>query len=130
MNDRWRFVTVVGLLVAFGTLLPVVANPQSEPSRQAGEAHHGDCGKMTGIKRARCERHARMYEKCHAIRGEAHHECDREFIRCNPLDCSALSGGDARACEREREAVRACGEKSGGEFFHCVAKLLRTDPRH
>ena len=94
------------------------------------DGHVSDCTRLPGIARARCERHERMYEKCHAIRGEAHHECDRQFIVANPLDCSQLAGGDARACEQERDAVRACSAEAGRAFFRCVSRLLQADPRH
>jgi len=130
MTDTWRFIVVVLLVITVAALLPFAVNAQNDRTPQAREGHHGDCSNMTGIKQARCERHEKMFEKCHAVRGEAHHECDREFILANPLDCSALAGNDAVACEREREAVRACSAESGRGFFRCVREALRADPRH
>lgn len=130
MSDARRSTRIAVLSLALAALLPFVASGQSEGRHVAQPGHHGDCGKMTGIKQARCERHERMFEKCHAIRGEAHHECDRQFIVNNPLDCSQLAGGEARACEQERDAVRACSAESGRAFFRCVREVLRADPRH
>lgn len=130
MTDTWRFMVVMLLVITLATLLPLVAEAQSGRTAPVRQGHNGDCSKMTGIAQARCERHERRYEKCHAIRGESHHECDRQFIVANPLDCRTLSAEDARACEHEREAVRACSAVSGRGFFRCVSGLLRADPRH
>lgn len=110
---------VLGLLVL---LLALPAHAQ--------RGHVPDCSQFEGIRKARCERHEKMYDKCHAIRGEAHHECDRQFLIENRLDCAAVSGGDAAACEAERDAVFACKDETGRAFFRCARERLRADPRH
>lgn len=121
---------VVLLLLVLGLIYAGPFAPASAQAPARDDRHVSDCATLAGIAKARCERHERMYEKCHAIRGEAHHECDREFIVANPLDCGVLISNDARACENEREAVRACTAESGRGFFRCVSGLLRADPRH
>ena len=97
---------------------------------QRGGGHIPDCNTLEGLKKARCERHTRMYDKCHEIKGEGHHECDRQFLVANPLDCTTLAGGDAEACSAERAAVQACKDETGTAFFRCARDKLRTDPRH
>ncbi len=127
-----RIVKIIVLLVFVLGL--IYADPFPPASAQApakrDDRYVFDCTTLAGISKARCERHERMYETCHAIRGEAHHECDRQFIVANPLDCRTLSAEDARACEHEREVVRACSAEFGRGFFRCVSGLLRTDLRH
>jgi hypothetical protein len=124
MNDTWRFVITFLLVLVLGALLPLVADARGE------RGHHGDCSRITGIKQAHCERHEWMYGKCHAIRGEAHHECDRQSILANPLDCAKLSGADVEACRAELEATKNCEDRRGSEFFRCMREALVADPRH
>ena len=100
------------------------------PTAWAQRGHMPDCSTLEGIRKARCERHEKMYDKCHAIRGEAHHECDRVFLIVNPLDCAVLSERDAALCTAEGDAVAACKDQTGRAFFKCAAERLRTDPRH
>jgi hypothetical protein len=100
------------------------------PAAAQQHGHHADCKALDGLKKARCERHEKMFAKCHAIAGEAHHECDREFIVANPLDCPALQGDDLARCNAEREAVASCKDQVGRAFFSCVGATLRADPRH
>lgn len=121
---------VVLLLLVLGLIYAGPFAPASAQAPARDDRHVSDCATLAGIAKARCERHERMYEKCHAIRGEAHHECDRQFIVANPLDCSTLSADDTRACEQDREAARACSAESGRGFLRCVRGLLRTDLRH
>ena len=97
---------------------------------QRGGGHIPDCNTLEGLKRARCERHTRMYDQCHHIKGEAHHECDRQFLLANPLDCKPLAGRDAEGCAAEHDAVAACREQTGTAFFRCARERLRADPRH
>lgn len=127
-----RIVQIIVLLLFVLGL--IYADPFPPASAQApakrDDRYVSDCTTLAGISKARCERHERMYEKYHAIRGEAHHECDRQFILASPLDCSTLSADDARVCEQEREAVRACSAESGRGFLRCMSGLLRADPRH
>lgn len=109
---------VILVVFVLGTLYAdpaASASTGGQPSAKRDERHFADCATLAGIARAR---------------GEAHHECDRQFILANLLDCSSLSGDDAHACGREREAVRACADKAGGDFFRCVREALRADPRH
>lgn len=66
-------------LIYAGPFAPAFAEAPARDDR-----HVSDCATLTGIAEARCKRHEHMYEKCHAIRGEAHHECDRQFIAADP----------------------------------------------
>ena len=111
-------------------LLGLVLLTCSVVHAQRGGGHIPDCNTLEGLKKARCERHTRMYDKCHEIKGEGHHECDRQFLIANPLDCKALAGRDAQACGAEREAVQACKDETGTTFFRCAREKLRADPRH
>lgn len=136
MTDTWRFIVVMLLVITLVTLLPLVAEAQSGRTAQVREEHSGDCSKMKGIKQARCERHELMYEKCHAIRGEAHFVCDSDFIKANPLDCAKLSGAAAEICRAELEAVATCEQRQGREFVRCERETLTArgigdnDPRY
>jgi hypothetical protein len=96
---------------------------------QRGDGHIPDCNTLQGLKKARCERHTRMYDKCHAIKGEAHHICDREFLIAHPLECDSLGGKDAEGCRAERDAIHACREETGSAFFRCARDRIRADPR-
>ncbi|HEX5162541.1 MAG TPA: hypothetical protein VFV88_12530 [Steroidobacteraceae bacterium] len=102
----------------------------ASPPALAQRGHVPECSQFEGIRKVRCERHEKMYDQCHAISGPAHHECDRQFLIAHPLDCTALSGGDAGTCQAEVEAVAACKDREGREFFACARERLRADPRH
>ena len=96
---------------------------------QAQPSHDADCATLEGIGKARCERHQRMSGKCSPIKGEAHIDCDRDFLIANPLDCVPLKGADRTACVAEREALVVCRGQGGRGFFECMMERLRTDPR-
>ena len=101
------------------------------PAAAAAQRSHGDdCTKLEGVKKARCERHERMFDKCGPIKGEAHFDCDRDFLIANPLDCVPLKGADRTACIAEREALVVCRGQGGRAFFECARERLRADPRH
>jgi hypothetical protein len=103
-------------------LLPLAVHAQP--------GHDADCAMLGGIGKARCERHQRMSGKCSPIKGEAHLDCDRDFLIANPLDCVSLKGADRSACVAEREALVVCRGQCGRGFFECTMERLRTDPRH
>ncbi len=91
-------------------------------------AHTVDCTRVEGIDKARCERHSVMYLKCGLVKGEAHHECDREFLVANPLKCDSLSGTDAQRCEKENAAFKTCKDLKGSAFGGCVRKAINESP--
>lgn len=91
-------------------------------------AHQFDCQQRTGIDRARCERHERMFAKCGPIKGEAHFVCDREFLLAHPLDCKALAGEDAQQCRCEVDAFAFCEPNAGREFMRCVRERAKASP--
>jgi hypothetical protein len=105
----------------FGPLLAAII-----PGVQA--QHRFDCANSSGVEKARCERHERMFEKCGPLTGDAHHACDREFLLANPLPCAALSGPDAERCGKEVEAFKACEAQPGREFVRCVRMATAESP--
>lgn len=91
-------------------------------------AHLGDCTRVEGVRKARCERHQQMALKCSVLKGDAHFACDREFLLANPLKCDALAGADADACRGEVAAFRSCEPNAGVEFMRCVRKATGESP--
>lgn len=91
-------------------------------------AHEMDCSQRTGIDRARCERHQRMFERCSPVKGEEHFACDREFLLAHPLDCSALQGDDAKRCAAEVAAFKTCEPQAGRAFMRCVRETIKASP--
>ncbi|QJR15161.1 hypothetical protein [Usitatibacter palustris] len=91
-------------------------------------AHTSDCTRFEGIDKARCERHSTMFLKCGMVKGEAHHECDREYLVANPLQCGSLSGTDAQRCEKENAAFKSCQDLKGSAFGSCVRKTINESP--
>lgn len=104
-------------------MLVLAAGPRAE-----AQSHRFDCAQRTGIDRARCERHERMYAKCGPIKGEAHFACDREFLLAHPLQCTALAGDDAKQCQAEVAAFKTCEPKAGREFMRCVREQIKASP--
>jgi hypothetical protein len=102
-------------MLTAAALTAVLSMANASPVHAQG--HVGDCSKKEGVEKARCERHQKMAEKCGALKGEAHHVCDREFLLANPLDCKAQSGKSAAACEAEVKAFKTCEPKAGVEFM-------------
>lgn len=98
------------------------------PRTAMAQAHEFKCDTRSGIDRARCERHEKMYVRCGPLEGEAHFVCDREFLLANPLDCSALTGEDASRCEAEVKAFKACQAQPGRAFMRCVRDAIRASP--
>jgi hypothetical protein len=92
------------------------------------QSHVSDCNKKDGVDKARCERHEKMAEKCGAIKGPAHHTCDREFLLANPLSCKTLTGKAAAACEAEAKAFKTCEPKLGNDFIKCVKDNTGESP--
>lgn len=107
-------------IVMFCTLLT--------PSFVFAQSHVGDCTKKDGVEKARCERHEKMAEKCGAIKGPAHHVCDRDFLLANPLVCKPLAGKSAAACDAEVKAFKTCEGKAGSEFMKCVKEVTGESP--
>lgn len=91
-------------------------------------AHVGDCAPLDGVRKARCERHEKMYGKCGPLKGDAHFACDREYLIANPLRCDAFSGNDAIACGKEVAAFKACEPNAGVEFMRCVRRTAGESP--
>ena len=91
-------------------------------------AHGGDCGKLQGVEKARCERHEKMYEKCGTLKGDAHYTCDRGYLVANPLDCGKLAGDEAGKCTKEVDAFKTCEANQGREFMRCVTKITKVSP--
>lgn len=94
----------------------------------AAQAHEMDCSQRTGIDRARCERHQRMFERCSPVKGEEHFVCDRELLLAHPLDCGALQGDDAKRCAAEIAAFKACEPQAGRAFMRCVRDTIKASP--
>jgi hypothetical protein len=105
---------------AIGALLTLAAT--------AAAAHEFKCGERSGIDRARCERHEKMFAKCGPIKGEAHFVCDREFLLAHPLVCTALAGDDVKRCEAEVTAFKTCEPKPGRELMRCVRDEIKASP--
>ncbi len=117
---------MIGKFFTAAVLATSFAMAYSSPT--AAQGHVGDCVKKEGVEKARCERHQKMAEKCGALKGEAHHVCDREFLIANPLDCKAQSGKSAIACEAEVKAFKTCEPKAGVEFMKCVKTTTGESP--
>jgi hypothetical protein len=111
---------LVASLLVTALAAPAVTAPK--------KSHVGDCTARTGIARARCERHERMYAKCGPIKGEAHFVCDREFLLAYPLDCSQVGFADAQTCEAERAAFIKCEPQQGRAFIRCVRTEIDASP--
>jgi len=109
------------LLIA-ASLLLISAN------ESAAAGHVGDCAKKSGVEALRCERHMKMAEKCGPLQGEAHFQCDREFLLANPLNCGPLKGDAVIACKAEVASFKTCEAKSGREFMACVKKETGQSP--
>jgi hypothetical protein len=92
------------------------------------QSHHGDCSKQSGIAKARCERHEKMFAQCGPVKGDAHFECDRQYLLANPLDCSAVGATDAKACEAEIAAFKTCESSQGRAFVRCVRDSIKDSP--
>lgn len=97
-------------------------------SPMPARAHAVDCTGRAGIDLARCERHRRMAQRCGPIQGEAHFDCDREFLLAHPLDCKAFAGDDARRCEAEVAAFKTCEPRAGREFMRRVRDAIQSSP--
>jgi len=121
MNHRpcrlLRLLASIAVAAPVWTVMPVQA-----------QSHRFDCETRSGIDRARCERHERMYAKCGPLKGEEHFACDREFLLVNPLDCSKLDGDDAKRCAAEVAAFRTCEPHQGRAFLRCVRDAARGNP--
>jgi hypothetical protein len=91
-------------------------------------ANEFKCNERTGIDRARCERHEKMFAKCGPVEGEAHFVCDREFLIAHPLECKVLTGDDLARCEAEVAAFKVCELRQGREFVRCVRDETKTSP--
>lgn len=112
-------VFLVVVVTQLGTAVPA-AHAQS---------HTFDCQTRSGIERARCERHERMYAKCGPLKGEAHFMCDREFLLATPLDCKSLDADDAKRCSAETVAFKSCEVHAEGRaFLRCVRDTIRANP--
>ena len=94
----------------------------------APQSHVGACDQKDAVEKARCQRHEKMFEKCGAIKGPAHHACDREFLLATPLDCKPFTGDAAKRCLAEGEAMQACKAKEGREFVGCVKEKGGESP--
>ncbi|MBL8522515.1 MAG: hypothetical protein JNN20_02380 [Betaproteobacteria bacterium] len=92
------------------------------------DKHVGDCSKKTGVEALRCERHMKMAEKCGPLKGDAHFQCDREFLLANPLNCGPLKGEAESACKAEVASFKNCEPKPGREFMVCVKKETGQSP--
>jgi len=92
------------------------------------QSHHGDCSTQSGIAKARCERHEKMFAQCGPVKGDAHFECDRQYLLANPLDCSAVGPTDAKACEAEVTAFKTCESSQGRAFVRCVRDSIKDSP--
>jgi len=92
------------------------------------QSHIGNCAQKSGIEKARCERHEKMYARCGPVKGEAHFACDREFLLANPLDCRAV-GTDTSACAAEGAAFKSCESNEGRAFMRCVRDLINANPQ-
>lgn len=97
-------------------------------TRVGAQSHVGDCSKHSGITKARCERHEKMFAQCGSVKGDAHFACDREFLLANPLDCRTLSGTDRSACDAEVAAFKACESNPGRAFVGCVRERTKASP--
>ena len=93
-----------------------------------GQTHVSSCQKRDGVERARCERHEKMFEKCGGIKGAAHHQCDRDFLLANPLDCATLTDKAVTSCTAEISAFKACETNTGVAFMQCVKKQTGESP--
>lgn len=91
-------------------------------------AHVGSCDEKTGVEKARCERHLKMFDKCGVLKGEEHFKCDRDFLLAHPLDCTKLTGAEKGKCEKELAAFKTCGAEQGREFMRCVRKEAGESP--
>lgn len=91
-------------------------------------AHVGGCDEKTGVEKARCERHLKMFDKCGVLKGEEHFKCDREFLLANPLDCGKQGGEEKAKCEKEVASFKSCEAKPGVEFMRCVRKETGASP--
>lgn len=91
-------------------------------------AHVGSCDEKTGVEKARCERHQKMFDKCGVLKGEEHFVCDRAFLLANPLDCRKQSGDEKAKCEKEVAAFKTCEPQAGREFMRCVRKEAGSSP--
>lgn len=94
----------------------------------AVSAHEVDCSAKQGLEKLRCERHAKMAEKCGPLKGEAHFACDRDFLLANPLNCSVLKDQALADCQAEVKAFKTCEPRQGREFAGCVKKETGQSP--
>lgn len=94
----------------------------------ASYAHVGSCASLEGIKKARCERHEKMFAMCGPIKGAAHFDCDRSFLLDNPLNCATLDEANAKLCAAEIAAFDTCKAKPGKEFLICVKEQTASGP--
>ncbi|MBL8517935.1 MAG: hypothetical protein JNM76_13315 [Betaproteobacteria bacterium] len=96
------------------------------PSHAA--AHVGSCDEKSGVEKARCERHQKMFDKCGVLKSEEHFVCDRAFLLANPLDCGKQTGEEKAKCEKEIAAFKICEPQAGREFMRCVRKEAGSSP--
>jgi hypothetical protein len=125
MQTRPACVRLV-LLLCHALLLavPVAAAAQAVHPK----SHVPDCSTRSGIDKARCERHTHMFAKCGAVQGEAHFDCDREFLLANPLDCGTVGTQDSAACAAETAAMKKCASNAGRAFVRCVRTEINASP--
>ncbi len=94
--------------------------------------HKVECDGKEGVEKARCERHVGMAKKCGEIKGEAHFQCDRDYLIANPLDCTQpsvkLSDAASASCKAEVAAFKTCESNTGREFMRCVKKTTGESP--
>ena len=115
------------LLLSVASSFAHEAAKPTAPDKKS-DSHLSDCGKKEGINKARCERHEAMATKCSAIKGDAHFQCDRDYLMVNPLDCTKLSGKDGEQCKAEVAAFKTCEANQGREFMKCVRGATGESP--
>ncbi len=120
-------------ILAATLLLSATITCAQEPAKPAAtdrkiDSHVGDCGKKEGINKARCERHETMAAKCGAVKGDAHFQCDRDYLLANPLDCTKLSGKNRDQCKAEVAAFKTCEANQGRDFMKCVRGTTGESP--
>jgi hypothetical protein len=120
MLSLFRLPLRLSLAAPLAPLALLAALQLSPAGLPAATAHEMSCDKRVGVDLARCERHERMFAKCGPIKGEAHFDCDREFLLAQPLDCSKFQGNDAQQCQDELAAAKTCEPKAGREFVRCM----------
>lgn len=120
--SKLSWTTAGGLLA----VLSVQVMPQL--GLQAATAHEMQCDKRTGLDRARCDRHVGMFGQCGPLKGDAHFDCDRDYLLANPLDCRSLRGDDLQQCNAELAAAKTCQPQAGRAFMRCVRDTTAADP--